>query len=223
MIHRPLRTGDFLLGATFAFWQHGFKRTDMERLAEAMDVNASDVSSALGSKRDVFIRSLELYFENLEADLAGLSDTNSDAVDAVSTIVDFLIAAARKPAFARTEWRGCLLGNTALEFGTDDTAIIERLSSGVRVFRTQFKRALLASPVGRGVSDSAVDRVVLQLLATLQGLLILARCGLTDDEIASIRTTMIANVASELREFTLMPRGPRRNSRRRNEPETNSQ
>jgi TetR/AcrR family transcriptional repressor of nem operon len=162
----------------------------MTRLAASMDVSHAGVSSALGSKRDVFLKSLDLYFANIDADLAGLIAGKTDAVGAVSAIVDCLLAAARKPAFTTIEWRGCLLGNTAFEFGTDDREVVDRLKAGVQVFRTHFKNALsLTSVDRRKCSENDIDRAALQLVAFVQGLLILARCGLSEHEIESVRAS----------------------------------
>jgi TetR/AcrR family transcriptional repressor of nem operon len=195
MRNKTFDPDDVVLGALSAFWQRGFERTNMPELLDSMGVGRASFYNAFGSKRDVFLRILKLYFETVDAHLAGLIANASDSDSAVASLVDGILDVARSTESSTTGWRGCLIGNTALELGADDQEIVDQLRIGVEVLRTQFKRALsLHSADGVKRSNVEIERCALHLVASLQGLLVLAKSGLSDADIKSTRAAMLATI-----------------------------
>jgi TetR/AcrR family transcriptional regulator, transcriptional repressor for nem operon len=195
MRNKAFAPDEVLLGALSAFWQRGFEGTNMPELLESMGVGRASFYNAFGSKRDVFLRVLNLYFETVDRHLTGLIADASNSYCAVASLIDGILDVARSAESNATGWRGCLIGNTALELGTHDREVVDHLRIGVEVLRTQFGKALsLPSADGTKRSNAEIERFSLHLVVSVQGLLVLAKSGLSDADIKSAREAMLAAI-----------------------------
>ena len=186
---------DVLQEALKTFWQQGFEGTNMPDLLGSMGVGRASFYNAFGSKREVFLQILDLYFETVRAHLEGLVSEVRDPRDAVALLIDGILDVAKSPQANATGWRGCLIGNTALELGAGDEEIVARLKIGVEILRTLFRKAIsLPSSAGVRRSKHEIDQLALQLVANVQGLLVLAKSGLSDADIKSARSAMLATI-----------------------------
>ena len=79
---------DVLQEALKTFWQRGFEGTNMPELLGSMGVGRASFYNAFGSKREVFLRILDLYFETLRAHLEGLISDVRDPRDATALLID---------------------------------------------------------------------------------------------------------------------------------------
>jgi len=184
-----------LKDALAAFWQHGFERTNMPELLDSMGVGRASFYNAFGSKRAVFLQVLDLYFETVRSHLEGLIERADDRPQAVALLVDGILNVAKSPEANATGWRGCLIGNTALELGADDPEIVERLRKGVETLRALARKAIaLPSPSGVKRSEREIDQAALQLVAGVQGLLVLAKSGLSAADIKTARAAIVAAI-----------------------------
>lgn len=181
--------------ALATFWQHGFERTNMPELLDSMGVGRASFYNAFGSKREVFLQILDLYFETVRSYLDGLLAEARDSAQAVALLVDGILDVAKSPEANATGWRGCLIGNTALELGADDPEIVNRLRTGVDTLRALFRKAIALPSASRVVrSEAEMDQAALQLVVGVQGLLVLAKSGLLDADIRSARTAIISAI-----------------------------
>jgi AcrR family transcriptional regulator len=111
------------------FRDHGFAGTSTQMLVEELGINRFSLYAEFGSKQALFDAALERYddkvvdrnFGPLEAPEAGIAE--------IRALLEFFAAASKGPAAGR----GCLLCNTAVEFGPDDP-------SGARFVQRYFKR-----------------------------------------------------------------------------------
>jgi len=205
---------DVLLATLVSFWRRGFESTNMLQLLDAMSLDSKAFYKVFESKREVFLKCLDLYFSNIDADLTRLISESRDSDSAVAVLVDSILAAAKSPAFATIEWRGCLIGNTALEFCARDQEIVDRLKAGILVLRTQFKKALsLPSANGTKPSENEIDRSALHLIVGIQGLLVLAKSGLSEADIEVVRSAILASAVRSRNVATRSPRSRTREGR----------
>jgi TetR/AcrR family transcriptional repressor of nem operon len=132
----------------------------------------------------------------MRAHLEGLISDVRDRRDAVALLIDGILDVAKSPEANATGWRGCLIGNTALELGAGDKEVVARLKIGVEILRALFRKAIsLPSSAGAKRSRREIDQAALQLVANVQGLLVLAKSGLSDADIKSARSTMLAAIS----------------------------
>ncbi len=195
MRSKTFDTDEALLAALSVFWERGFESTNMPELLESMDVGRASFYNAFDSKRDIFLKSLDLYFANVDAHLTALIANAKHSEGAVAALVDGILEVARNARSGGSGWRGCFIGNTALELGANDQEIADRLRVGIEVLKAQFKRALsLPSTSGTRRSDAEIDRLALHLVANIQGLLVLAKSGLAEADIKTARTTLLTTL-----------------------------
>jgi len=192
MRSKTFDTDEALLAALSTFWERGFESTNMPELLESMGVGRASFYNAFDSKRDVFLKSLDLYFANVDAHLTTLISIAKTSEHAVAVLVDGILEVARNARVGGTGWRGCFIGNTALELGAHDGDISDRLKVGIEVLKAQFKKALsLPSDTGAKRSASEIDGLALHLVANIQGLLVLAKSGLAETDIKAARATLL--------------------------------
>jgi TetR/AcrR family transcriptional repressor of nem operon len=188
-------TDEALLAALSVFWERGFENTNLPELLKSMGVGRASFYNAFDSKRDVFLKSLDLYFANVDAHLAALMANVQDSDDAVAALIDGILGVAKNARSGSTGWRGCFIGNTALELGGNDAEIADRLKVGIEVLKAQFKRALsLPSIAGTKRSEVEIDRLALHLVANIQGLLVLAKSGLAEADIKAARASLLTTL-----------------------------
>ena len=80
-----------------------------------MGVGRAEFHNAFGFETRGVLRILDLYFETVRAHLEGLISNASVPRDAITSLIDGILAVAKSPEANATGWRGCLIGNTALE------------------------------------------------------------------------------------------------------------
>jgi TetR/AcrR family transcriptional repressor of nem operon len=192
MRSKTFDTDEALLAALSTFWERGFESTNMPELLESMGVGRASFYNAFDSKRDVFLKSLDLYFANVDAHLTTLISIAKTSEHAVAVLVDGILEVARNAGAGGSGWRGCFIGNTALELGAHDRDISDRLKVGIEVLKAQFKKALsLPSDTGAKRSASEIDGLALHLVANIQGLLVLAKSGLAETDIKAARAALL--------------------------------
>lgn len=176
-----------------AFWQNGYEATNLPELLTTMSVGRASFYNAFGSKHELFVQTLDLYFQTLREHFGPLISREPTARQALEMLVDGILAVARSDDGQTANWRGCFIGNTALEFGSSDPDVVARLTIGVETLRSLFAAALSRPAAGSSqLSDAIVRQRALQCVANIQGVLVLAKSGLPDAEIAEMRDAMIA-------------------------------
>jgi len=175
-----------------AFWQNGYEATNLPELLTTMNLGRASFYNAFGSKHALFVQTLDLYYETLREHFEPLISREPTARRALGVLVDGILAVARADG-RTTNWRGCFFGNTALELGSSDPDVVTRLKIGVDTLRFLSKRRCrdLAAGSSRH-SDVIVRQRALQCVANIQGMLVLAKSGVSDAEITEMRDAMIA-------------------------------
>ena len=98
------------------FRDHGFAGTSAEMLVEGLGVNRYSLYAEFGSKQGLFDAALERYDEKVVERNFGPLESPTASIAEVRALLEFFALAAKSPAWGR----GCLLCNTAVEFGPDD-------------------------------------------------------------------------------------------------------
>jgi TetR/AcrR family transcriptional regulator, transcriptional repressor for nem operon len=176
-----------------AFWQNGYEATNLPELLRTMSLGRASFYNAFGSKHELFVQALDLYFQTLREHFAPLISREPTARRALEMLVDGILAVARREGGQTANWRGCFIGNTALELGSSDPGVVARLTVGVDTLRSLFAAAL-SRPAAESsrLSNAIVCQRALQCVANIQGMLVLAKSGLSDAEITQLRDAMIA-------------------------------
>ena len=123
------------------FRDHGFSGTSTQMLVEGLGVNRFSIYAEFGNKQGLFEAALERYDEQVIERTFGPLEAPNAGTKEIRTLLEFYASASKGPAAGR----GCLLCNTAVEFGPVDPGgagfvqrYFERLS---RAFRTALDNA----------------------------------------------------------------------------------
>ena len=123
------------------FRDHGFTGTSAQMLVDGLGVNRFSLYAEFGNKQGLFEAALERYDEEVIERNFGPLEAPKAGIDDIRTLLEFYASASKGSAAGR----GCLLCNTAVEFGPVDPGgagfvqrYFERLS---RAFYTALQNA----------------------------------------------------------------------------------
>jgi TetR/AcrR family transcriptional repressor of nem operon len=177
------------------FWRQGYEGTHMPELLDAMGLGKASFYNAFTSKHAVFLAVLDCYFGAVDHILARALEGEKHRDQAAACLLDAILAVARDQEGKTVGWRGCLIGNTALEMGAQDETVRHRLNQGVHLLRRHFANALsLADRDGRVLPDSVVSALALHAVAGIQGILVLAKAGMFEEEIRAAKLTLLSTL-----------------------------
>lgn len=124
--------------ATAAFWSKGYEATSLQDLLDATGLSKSSLYQSFGGKQQLFGRCISAYTDRMVALLLerlGDSDSAMQFIDSVLTEVGSEGARGRRPI-------GCLVMNTASEFGQREPVFAEWVDSGISRVRAVMLRAV---------------------------------------------------------------------------------
>jgi TetR/AcrR family transcriptional regulator, transcriptional repressor for nem operon len=180
------------------FWANGYDGTKLPQLLDAMDLGKASFYNAFDSKHAVFLKVLDTYFKAVDEALSGALVGVNRREEATSRLLHAIVMVARNPSAQASSWRGCLIGNSALEMGAQDAAVRERLGFGLHLLQQHFRRALsLASEHGNVLSKAEVSARALHAVAGIQGVLVLAKAGLSDSDIAMALSSLSTSLQAQ--------------------------
>ena len=98
------------------FRDHGFAGTSTQMLVEELGVNRFSLYAEFGNKQKLFEAALERYNKEVVGRNFGPLEAPTAGVEEIRALLEFYASASKGPASGR----GCLLCNTAVEFGPLD-------------------------------------------------------------------------------------------------------
>ena len=144
---------EVLIGrAVEIFRDHGFAGTSAEMLVEGLGVNRYSLYAEFGSKQGLFEAALQRYDAKIVERNFGPLEAPGAGLDEIRALLEFFGMAAESPALGR----GCLLCNTAVEFGPDDPGGAGFVQKYFERVSEAFHRAL-ESAYSRGDVRLSVD------------------------------------------------------------------
>ena len=111
------------------FRHHGFAGTSTQMLVDGLQVNRFSLYAEFGNKQALFDAALERYDKQVVERNFGPLETPTAGIEEIRALLEFYASASSGPASGR----GCLLCNTAVEFGPADP-------SGAEFVQRYFKR-----------------------------------------------------------------------------------
>lgn len=114
------------------FRDHGFAGTSTQMLVDGLGINRYSLYAEFGDKQTLFDAALERYDDEVIGRSFGPLEAPGAGTAEIRALLEFYALATESPAWGR----GCLLCNTAIEFGPHDPSgagfverYFERLSS----------------------------------------------------------------------------------------------
>ena len=165
------------------FWQRGYRGLGLADLLAHMGISRQSLYDTFGSKRGLFLRTVEHYRSTyLARALDLLQDPEVPPLDRVRALLDFFeeLAADRR-------CRGCLVANTIVELGSEDAEIAELLRETLALVEEGLYRAL-AEARRRGELPRAKSprELARALTNAMIGMAVSGRLPLAGSELRSI-------------------------------------
>jgi TetR/AcrR family transcriptional repressor of nem operon len=179
--------------AVEVFRSHGFASTSASMLEEQLGINRSSIYAEFGSKQGLFDAALERYRETVVDQRFAPLLEEGGGIEAIMAVFDFYGAAGVGPAAGR----GCLLCNTAIEFGPDDPIGTRAVPRYLDRISSAFEFAL-DDAVRHGEIRASVDTTqeAQFLTASVLGIFVMLRAGAPPATISAAATAARNHVAS---------------------------
>ncbi len=166
------------------FWQQGFEATSMRDIETHTRLSAGSLYHEFGSKKQIFIRALENYLEQIirfRIDTYLLQNDNPR-----EGILKFFTSTIAKPASLKSH-PSCLLVNTALEMGQTDKDIHRVIQTGFSTIQQALTLAIQRS-LETGDTNSSINptQSAKQLAMLLPGVLLSAKNGILETELEKL-------------------------------------
>ena len=163
------------------FWERGYAATSIRTLADDLGVLPGSLHAAFGSKRVLFLRSLQDFAEMSHSSVQSLA-TSDAPLDAVRGLLESVLEAAHE-----APGRGCMLGNTAIEMLPQDEEARMIVHSGLQSFEHGIENGLRAAQQAGEVRKDIDCRSQARLLVTIvQGLHVTARAERTPEKLYDV-------------------------------------
>lgn len=163
-----------LEAATQLFWRQGYEATSLQDLLDEMQLSKSSFYQAFGSKHALFGRCIDHYRDSLAR---GMQQQLEAAPRAWDFIAGMLTSVARETRGGDAR-RGCLVMNTASEFGQSDPEVAARVKAGTARFRKVFLQAVKrAQAEGDIPADRDPALLADYLVTNMSGLRTLTKAG----------------------------------------------
>ena len=166
-----------LTAAMHAFRRHGYAGASVSVLEDATGLRASSLYNAYGDKAGLYRRALDHYLSSFVGPrLTAYAGSEATVEDLEGLFLSLLV-----PPY--DDGQGCLVTNSAAEFGSAPSIATDGVRAGVETVR-RHAEDVLRRELGPEAAATTAARVVL----LYQGFLVLGRAGLLgDDHVAAIR------------------------------------
>jgi TetR/AcrR family transcriptional repressor of nem operon len=183
---------DVLDRALTVFWRHGFEGASIQDLVEATGLNRGSLYNTFGDKAALFAEVMERYRANSPARPLAEAARNPDSDANVRTLIVTFFNDLVYRAINDGDHKGCLLTNTSAGFyGCTEamsTWVRESLSGLEATLTTLIERGQNRGDITASDKPSAIAR---SLLASAQGLNVLARTGASAQMLNDIATMAV--------------------------------
>jgi TetR/AcrR family transcriptional repressor of nem operon len=169
---RSYDESEVLTGAMHAFRRSGYFGVSIPELEAATGLSAGSIYNSFGDKRGIFLAAFEHY---LKAVLERRIATFAEPASGLSGLRQLFLSLLREPDGGTF---GCLITNSAIEFGSDDAVSGPTVLKGFEILQRLFvERLSAAKAVSRLKGDVDPNIGAVRLLALYQGVLVLIRGG----------------------------------------------
>ena len=155
---------DALERAMQLFWEQGYERTGVSDLLREMGISRQSLYDTFGSKRDLFVQSLEHYRDahlGPALDLLGRPGPELEKIEALVRFFERLAGADR----------GCLVANAITEIAPHDEPIATMLQEILELLETSLRLALeRAQARGELAAEKSPRQLARALVSAVIGL-----------------------------------------------------
>lgn len=157
------------------FWCKGYEAASLTELLKAMSLSKSSLYQTFGGKQALFQKCLARYQDRFARELTVQLEHAPSGLQFIRGVFEWVASTAQEPAGAK----GCLVANSATEFGQRDPVFAKPIAQGLKrleaIFKAAVKRAQQEGDVAAGTDRNALAGY---LLSAITGLRTLIKSGL---------------------------------------------
>ena len=171
---REFDADEALREAMTLFWQRGYRATSVDDLVDQLGIQRGSLYAAFKDKKTLFQKALACYGQHIGQVMVETLDAPGPAKRNLRRLIDHW------EDLALTRWRqqGCLIVNSITELAAHEPAVAafagEIVGRAEGLFRRTIERAQREGDVR---PDVPARRLARSLLATMQGLVVMAKAG----------------------------------------------
>ena len=152
-----------LADAMKVFWQYGYEGASMTRLLKAMGLNKGSLYHSFGSKKELFLRVVDQYSDELEEFIENRLKQSDSVIDAIQELYRGMIQTDDKDIIKQ----GCLLVNTIAELAYLEPSLKEIAAHRLRMLEEIFIKHLNIARQKGEINAQTPSEVVAKHLITL--------------------------------------------------------
>lgn len=170
---REFDTGEVLDKAMRVFWARGYEGAHLSDLLKASGLSKSSLYETFGSKRELYLASIDRYNDQVSAKLAKSVIAGMDCpVDGIAAVFDAFIENMSR----REPTRGCFINNSAAEVAPTDRKVTERLARGMAHLEDALYQAVIRGREMGRINKRKNPRAIARFLtSSLQGLIVMGK------------------------------------------------
>lgn len=174
--------------ATRAFWERGYCATSVSDLVEATQLQPGSLYAAFESKQGLFLAVLDHYAQQTVGRLRQRLAEANDPLQGIEAFFNGLVAER-----ADRRRRGCLLVNTVLEMGRNNTEVQGRVARHFGEIETALRTALERARDDGVLADGRSPAVLAKfLMTTIWGLRVLGSTGASARDAGQVVTEALS-------------------------------
>jgi TetR/AcrR family transcriptional repressor of nem operon len=177
--------------AMTAFWSKGYEATSLQDLLDATGLSKSSLYQSFGGKQQLFGRCISAYTDRMVTMLRerlGSSGSATQFIHSVLTEIGSEGAHGQRPV-------GCLVMNTASEFGQREPVFAEWVDSGISRVRAVMLRAVeqgqRAGEISRSTSAAALADY---LMSSIAGLRTMVKAGTPTKKVLGVVDLVVSTL-----------------------------
>jgi TetR/AcrR family transcriptional repressor of nem operon len=161
-----------LVQARDVFWRRGYDGTSLSELESVLGIGRKSLYDTFGSKRELFLRSLELYTDTVIQQICdGLDDPRNGPMENLERVLVRLQQHHGSP-----DSLGCMLGVAMAQADSGDPELAALLSGYLRRLELAYLRTIKsAQSEGTADADARPRDVARNLVALTQGMALMGR------------------------------------------------
>lgn len=173
------------------FWSRGYEATSLQGLLEAMGIARSSFYQAFGSKGELYLAAVERYRDGLVHELRA----SLEAADSGIGFISDTLRAVGDEAMSLDARRGCLVFNSASEFGQKNRAVAGRVAASIDAFTEVFADAVQRAQGDGDITPGQDPRLVGRfLVCTMSGLRTLCKAGASRQELIRLADLAVSSL-----------------------------
>jgi len=177
------------------FWNQGYTNTSIKDLTRVTKLQPGSLYGAFKNKRNLFINSLDLYFDNLFIAVTKILHTEEAPLKRIENFFDFILSQKNDDK----EIKSCLLVNTLLEIPPQDIEINHRVSDMFKKIETEFCKVLEQAELNNTlVHDSEPKALAKMLMSGIFGLQIYNRMKPAENSLEDIVYNLLNNIKNKV-------------------------